>query len=427
MDEQNLQQSNRPSPRQTVGSPQKGAPRSAEAQGKKKPGKGGKKPRFLVRLVLFLVALAMVLAAVAAVAFRDVLNLDSIKRWFNYRALVLSDSGQAAAFTYDGSLEDTFAVLDGDLLVCSQNAISLYSGSGTQYVSLPVSLETPVVSTNGSLAAVYDAGGNDLYVLGQRALVWSTGELDGILSARLNRSGMLTVVTQASGYRGVVTVYNSAYEAVASVQLSSAFVMDAALSDDGRTLAIVTIGQQDGSFSSNLVLYTLNSAQGTAGESSDFSADLTARLGGNVVLDMRHTDELVWTLGDQGLTVTDHEGQTASVSWAGQYLKLYDLSGDGFAAVLLGKYRAGSQATLQVIDDTGTATGSLELTQQVLSLSAAGRYLAVLTGDRLDIYTSDLTLYSSLEGTQGARKVLLMEDGSAILISEDSASFYVPG
>ena len=82
---------------------------------------------------------------------------------------------------------------------------------------------------------------------------------------------------------------------------------------------------------------------------------------------------------------------------------------------------------MQVIDDTGTVKGSLDLNQQVLSLSAAGRYLAVLTGDRLDIYTSDLSLYSSLEGTQGARKVLLMEDGSAILISEDSASFYVPG
>lgn len=58
---------------------------------------------------------------------------------------------------------------------------------------------------------------------------------------------------------------------------------------------------------------------------------------------------------------------------------------------------AGSQATLQVIDDTGTVKGSLDLNQQVLSLSAAGRYLAVLTGDRLDIYTSDLSLYSSLE------------------------------
>ena len=412
MDEQNLRQSSRAGMGRMGASTQGGPDQTQGPRGPQNPGKQKKKPSFFLRVILFLVALAMVLAAVAAVAFRDVLNLDSIKRWFNYRALMLSDSGQAEAFVYDGSLEDTFAVLDGDLLVCSQNAISLYSGSGTQYVSQPVSLENPVVDTNGSLAVVYDAGGSSLYVLGQRALIWSDSGLDGILSARLNRSGMLTVVTQASGYRGVVTVYNSAYEAVA---------------DDGRTLAIVTIGQQNGAFSSNLVLYTLNSAQGTVGESSSFTADLTASLGGNVVLDLRHTDELVWTLGDQGLAITDHEGKSASANWSNQYLKLYDLSGDGFAAALLGKYRAGSQATLQVIDDTGTVKGSLDLNQQVLSLSAAGRYLAVLTGDRLDIYTSDLSLYSSLEGTQGARKVLLMEDGSAILISEDSASFYVPG
>ena len=62
----------------------------------------------------------------------------------------------------------------------------------------------------------------------------------------------------------------------------------------------------------------------------------------------------------------------------------------------------------------------------MLSIAAAGRYVAVLTGDRLDIYTDKLELYSTLDGTQGARTVLLMPDGSAILISVDSAGFYIP-
>lgn len=387
---------------------------------------GKKKPRFLLRVILFLIALLMVLAAVALVAFRDMLNLDSAKRWFHYRTLVLSDSGQADSFLYDGNLEDTFAVLDGDLLVCSKNAISLYSGSGTQYVSQPVALDNPVVDTNGSLAVVYDAGGSCLYVLGQRELIWSTDGLDTILSARLNRNGQLTVVTQASGYRGAVTVYNSAYDAVMRVSISKAFVMDAALSDDGRTLAILTIGQQDGDFASSLELYTLNSAASAVDEASPYAPELTADLGGNVILSLRHTDTLVWALGDRGLSVTDHSGVSSSADWSDRYLKLYDLSGDGFAAALLGKYRAGSQATLEVVDETGAVTGRLDLNEQVLSLSAAGRYIAVLTGDRLDIYTADMTLYATLEGTQGARKVLLMSDGSAILISADSASFYVP-
>ena len=264
-------------------------PNTPQPTKKEKPPK--KKPGFLVRVVLFLIALVMVLIAVALVAFRDTLNLDSLKRWFTYRTLVLSDSGQAAAFRYDGELTDTFTVLDGDLLVCSKNAISLYSGSGTQYVSQPVALDNPVVDANGSLAVVYDAGGSDLYILGQRSLIWSVHDLDSILAAHLNRNGQLTVVTQASGYRGAVTVYDNTYAPVVSVRLSSAFVMDAALSDDGRTLAILTIGQQSGNFTSTLELYTLNSAAGTADQAEDFTPGLTADLGGNVILALRHTAE----------------------------------------------------------------------------------------------------------------------------------------
>ena len=107
------------------------------------------------------------------------------------------------------------------------------------------------------------------------------------------------------------------------------------------------------------------------------------------------------------------------------HLKRYSLAGDGFAVALLAKYRAGSQGELWVVSSDGSHK-SLEIDQQVLSLSAAGRYIAVLTGKQLNIYTKDLELYATLDSTQGARQVLLMEDGSAVLISADSASFYVP-
>ena len=379
-----------------------------------------KKPNFFLRLLLALLALVLLLCAVTAVVYRDRLNMDSIRRWFHYRSLILNDSGQAESFLYDGDLDDTFACLNGDLLVCSRNAISLYSGSGTCYVSLPVSMEHPVVDTNGTLAVVYDAGGTALYVLGQRQLIWTAEGLSSILSAHLNRNGFLTIVTQSGGYRGAVSVYSTAYEPMLQVNLSSAFIMDAALSDNGKTLSILTIGQDEGAFASNLSLYTLN----TAG-SGNFNPDLTCSLGGNVIIATRHSEYAVWSLGNLGLDITDHQGSTTSVDWSDKHLKRYTLNGDNFAAALLGTYRAGSQAELITVDSDGVVH-SIPYDEQVLALSAAGRYVAVLTGDRLDIYTSDLVLYDSFEGTQGARNMLLMKDGSAILISNESASYYVP-
>ncbi len=388
-------------------------------QTSRQPGPKKRAPSFLKRLLVFLLVAAVAVGAVAAVVFRDRLNIDSIRRWFQYRTLLRNDSGQAESFVYDGNIEDAFAALDNDLLVCSGNAISLYSGSGTRYISQSAAMEHPVVNSNGALAVVYDAGGSSLCVLGERSLIWSADDLETVLSARLNKNGQLTVVTQPSGYRSAVTVYSASYEPVMTVNLSSALAMDAALSDDGRTLAILTVGQEGGAFATTLEFYSMTYSAG------EFTPDLTCSLGGAVALDIRHTSSLLWCLEEQGLSVVDHEGNTYTASWASRYLRQYTLGGDGFAAVLVSRHRSGSQAELLIINEQGE-TDTLPVTEQVLAVSAAGRYVAVLTADRLDIYTSDLKLYSSLDGTQGARNALMLDNGSAILLAADTASFYVP-
>lgn len=387
-----------------------------------KPGpKLVKRPSFVRRVAVSLTALAVVLCAVAAIAFRDRLSLSVIQRWLTYQTLVLSDSGHAERFFHGGSVNDSFTLLDNDLLVCSPNSLSLYSGSGTCYVSQSVQLSTPVVDSNGTLAVVYDAGGSELYVVGERELIYSTRSDDPILSAHLNRNGQLTVVTQPSSYRGSVTVYSSAYEKLVQVNLSSAFVMDAALSDDGSTLAILTIGQQEGSFCSLLTYYTVDASSGDR----LYTPQHTVNLGRSVVLGLRHRAEQLWALGDLGLSLVNHAGELSALDWSDQYLKLYDLGGEGFALALLGTYRAGSQATLLAVDSAGQ-TSALPVNEQILSLSASGRRFAVLTADRLDIYRSDMTLLHSVPNSSGARTALLMQNGGAMLISADSALYVSP-
>ena len=416
MDEQNLRQSSRAGMGRKGASTQGGPDQTQGPRGPQKPGKQKKKPSFFLRVILFLVALAMVLAAVAAVAFRDVLNLDSIKRWFNYRALMLSDSGQAEAFVYDGSLEDTFAVLDGDLLVCSQNAISLYSGSGTQYVSQPVSLENPVVDTNGSLAVVYDAGGEDLFVFRgvEEAFHLDLGSGGELLSARLNDAGWLAVTYQGGGHKGSVTVYDGTYtKEIIKINLST-FIVDAAVSPDCRTVAIVTMGQENGSFQSQIRFYPVDQKEPSA----------TVPLGNMVVMDLDYEDGQLWVLGEDRVTTVSEDGSvTGSYSLGRNYLKGCSFGGDGFAVLLLSRYRAGSAGQAVVVGPDGTETAS---PANVLDLDAAGRYLALLSGERLEVYTSDLTPYSSLEHTQNARHLSLSDSGAALLANAQRAWLYLP-
>lgn len=383
-----------------------------------------KKPNIFFRLLAFLLTLALMLGAVALVVYRDRVSFDNLRRWFAYRTLAKSDSGQAESFTYDGSVKDSFVAVGNNLLVCSDSGLKLYSGSGTQYTDDQVVLESPVTHAAGSYALVYDAGGRSLFAYRDKERVFSLDNTPGdILSARLNSSGALAITTRADGYKGAVTVYDSSFQPKLSLNLSSSFVTDALVSKDGKTLAAVTMGQGATSFESVLALYPFDQLK-SGGEPVPGA---TCSLGSSVVLDLCESKDGYWALGDTVLTLVGHDGAPmGTYDYSDRYIKEFSLGGDDFAALLLGKYRAGTVSDLVTVDATGAELGSLSVSEQVLSLSASGRYLSILTADRLDIYTADLTLYASLEGTQGARKVLQRSDGTAMLIGSNTARLYIP-
>ena len=82
-----------------------------------------------------------------------------------------------------------------------------------------------------------------------------------ILSVRPNSSGWLAVTTRASGYKAVISVYNDELTRLMDFRLSDAFVTDAVVSNDCKSLAVVSIGQENASFESTLSLYDLSSRQ----------------------------------------------------------------------------------------------------------------------------------------------------------------------
>lgn len=379
-----------------------------------------KKPNIFFRLLAFLVTLALLLGAVAAVVYRDRLNFDSIRRWFVYRSLEKSDSGQTESFQYDSAGKGGYSQVGDDLLVWSTAGVRLYSSGGVEYLNESLTLNRPVADTCGSAALIYDAGGNVLHTYEDRStsFVLNTEQGHEILSARMGPGGSFAVTTRESGYKGVVTVYSSGGHPVVGIRISTRFVTDGLLSDDGKTVAVLTVGQNEDVFESGLDLYALDGDVPFASYS----------LGNNAILDLRADGSAFWALGESSLSVARADGSAAvHYDYAGRYLKDYALDGDGFSALLLGKYRAGSGAALVTVGADGQELASLDLEDQVLDLDASGRYVAVLTAAGLTLYTKDLQLYDALENTMGARSVVLRSDGTAFLVGGETARLYIPG
>ncbi len=382
-----------------------------------------KRPNRLVRLLTFLLTVALIVGAIYLVANRDRLNFDALKRYFNYRSLARQDSGGGQSFSYQGGDGLTLANCDGDLLSVSQTGVRLYSPGGTAYVEDTFTMKNPVCQVSGDAAVVYDAGGSALKVYRDRACVFDLGKADAtILSARLSQGGYLSVVTRSSGYKGVISVYDSDYSHIMDLQLSSAYVLDATMSPDGRSLLAVTAGQAEYLFSCTLARYSLPDLDPENPVPSE-----TWALNNSLPLDVIWDDDGVRVLSEYAALAAGGDlEQTGRYAWPDRYLKRYSLLCDDSFAVLTGKYRSGSQTTLEVIDRSGEVRASMDFSSSILDLSAAGKYIGVLTSRELSIYTRDLELYASIENTDNASRLVMLPDGSAYLAAQGSAWLCLP-
>lgn len=381
-----------------------------------------RRPHLLVRLITFVVTLALAVGAVFLVVNRDRLNFDALRRWFTYRTLAKSDTGVGESFPYQASASLTLTSCGGDLLAVSQTGIRLYSPGGVAYIEDTVTMSHPVCQVNKDAAVVYDAGGTFLAVYQKRDQVFKLDGDSTILSARLGTNGFLTVVTRSSGYKGVVSVYNSSFSPLLDLRLSSSFALDAVTSPDGRSVLVVTAGAEGHLFNCALARYTLATV-----DLESPTPDAVCSLGNRLPLDV------VWDAGGirvmaeyAALSADNDLQQTGLVDWSDRYLKRFSLNGSDVFVTLTGKYQSGSQTTLELFDRSGQLLGSMESSRPILDMSAAGKYVAVLTAQQLDIYTRDLELYATIANTQNASHVVLLEDGSAFLAAGDTAWLQLP-
>lgn len=373
----------------------------------------------LKRALMVILALVVVLAVVVAAAWKDLSSLDSVRRLFSYNKVTQDEQGKVEMYSFSNDRSNTFALLGDHLIVASTTGVSIYSSSGSVVDSMSVKLTNPAIAVGGQTAAVYDIGGQTLLIYSASGLVRDmSGECSGnILSVSVNSSDYLALNAEKSGYKSAVTVYDASGEKTFAFNSSEHYVIDAVVMRDCKRMAAVTLGESDGIFADTVSIYSLGSDK----------ADSVNTLTGSLLLSLDSVAGTLSCLTDESLTLFSSDGTlSGSYCYEYPYLRGSSMGGDNYAALLLSRYRSGSTMKLVTVSSDGTEMASLDSSQEVLSMSAAGKYIAVLYSDSLVLYTPQLQEYARLDGTEYARSVIMREDGTVVLIGSSSAWLYIP-
>ena len=179
----------------------------------------------------------------------------------------------------------------------------------------------------------------------------------------------------------------------------------------------IWLGEADGAFANRLVTYRLNSTEPVE------KVDLT----GGVVYDVAPVGKHFCAVSEDALYVLSGGGELQETfDFQGDALRRCDMGGDGYAALLLGHYKTGSQCRLVTVNEDGRVLGTLEVDGDVVNMSASGRYIAVLFSDHMTLYDKTLHELATLTDVSTVRQVMVRDDGSAVLAGLTAASLYLP-
>lgn len=366
-----------------------------------------------------LAVLVLVLAVVLVAAYRDLNNFDSVRRLFSYNKSTQDEQGKTELYTFDNDRTNVYALLGKRLIVASTTNVSVLANDGTRVYTQSVHMTHPAIAVGGQTAIVYDVGGKTAFLVGEKGLLRDCGDLSdtGILFASLNSSDYLTLTTEKSGYKSVVSVYDPAGNTVFAFNSSDHYVIDACVLRDCKHLAAVTLGEADGVFASTLNLYSLSSE----------TAKSENVLNGSLVLSLSNLGGRIATIADDRFTVFGADGSlSGSCRYDYPYLRAQSVGGGDYAVLLLSRYRSGSTLKLVTVSADGEKIGETDVNKEVLSISSAGKYVAALCSDSLMIYTSDMSEYAVLNNTEYAKSVIMREDGTALLLGASSAWLFIP-
>ena len=280
-------------------------------------------------------------------------------------------------------------------------------------------MSVPVLKTGNTVALAYDAGGTVLEAASQKkGSVLHIASQRAILDADIAADDSICYLSSEPGYKSVLYVYNSQQSLIYRWLSASQYFMRCAVASGSKYAAAAVLGQQDGMFESSVVLFRTDAEE----------IACTIPIGNAMIYDLHFvSDSKLCVLAEDALSFYDLDGKLlGSFSYGESYLKDYTTDGSGCLTLVMNLYQAGNRYTVLTVGYDGAELGRLSSGEQILDISAAGKYLAILTSSSLSIYDQTLQEYDVSDNTAGAASVVMRADGSAILLANGHGTLYVP-
>jgi len=368
----------------------------------------------LAKIILRLVILSMLAVTLLFIVKNydriSIANLPaSISKLFG------GGKAEAAKISFAPDASNAFEQYQDGLAVLSSTDLVLYDASGEECLAQTTGYARPVVKSAGDYLLTYDIGGRNAHYIRNKEVIMNLKLNSAILTADINEDGWFLITSEEFGSKATATVYKPDMTEVYKWPSSERYITCTALADDHSAMAFGGLSQKEARIYSSVVMLHLDSTEPfSVIEFSDV-----------LILDIEYlSDGSLAVLTENSIVIIDASGvERGRYEFDNSLFKEYSFDGDGFILLRLSKNGVGEVSEVLLLNYDAKVEHTVTLSN-IYSISCSGKYAGVLTSDHIIVYNSSLEEQFTSAISAGSKKLLMREDGSAIVLSSAEALIY---
>lgn len=365
---------------------------------------------YLRRTTGFLLAFAVIAFCVSNYElFMEPSNIIQILSYLDVDKA--AKTGDLSTVTFESGSADAVIPFGSSVIVSDKDSLYAEKPGGYRQLDMQLPYGQTVLKSSKKYILAFDRGGTGYTIANVLSPIGQANLHDPILSASIGENGSVAVVTDETGYKGAVTVYNVKQEQMYKWSSSEYYIMSAVLSPDSQRMASICFRQDGVNLVSKVFFFNLKKDKPIA------EIDLT----GQLALDVKFLDEeTVSVICDNGAYIISQDGRIKLAKpYAASELIAYDMTGDKL--VLATKsYSKEARMDVVLIDGNGKVSQPIQLRSELRSVSYLNGVLGILTSEKILMYDDNLKEIYAEPDKIGARSIKMRNDGNALLISSKS-------
>ncbi|MEG0898529.1 MAG: DUF5711 family protein [Oscillospiraceae bacterium] len=279
------------------------------------------------------------------------------------------------------SVKDIDMIASNLFLLTDTSTISLDS-TAKEVAKINHTYAQPAMSISDGRAVIYDRGGYRYMVQSRTEKLYSRETKEKIITCDIGKSGNVAVATLQKDSTGLITVYSSN---LSKTQFKWACysdnIVDIAISDNGKYMAVATIGASDGEVLSKVYVFDFEYSKAVA----------VFKYAGTSMFDVEFSSrDTVVAMGDNLKSVIKNKTEKQKdIKFGTSTLMRYSMAPNGNSAILLSEYGSTNLNILKAYDKAGNELFSNKFENTVKKIYCNEKSVSVLFENKVVVYNMD--------------------------------------